>query len=106
MRLKHAVRFQAGGTPDTGNPAFWSEDVEGVPWVAIGDMSSNPTVTSTTKRLTELGLADRGLLPSGPGTVLFAMYASVGAVSTLALDAVGTKRFLGSLRATEQMTDL
>lgn len=95
MKLKNAVEFRAGGTPDTGNESFWANGDVGTPWVAIGDMSGGPIVSTTAKRLTPEGLAARGLAPGGSGTVLFAMYASVGAVATLNIDAVWNQAILG-----------
>lgn len=95
MKLKHAVRFIAGGTPDTANAAFWADDGSGVPWVAIGDMSAGRTVTTTAKSLTAAGVADRRLAIGEPGTVLFAMYASVAAVATLEVSAVWNQALLG-----------
>jgi len=95
VKLKNAVQFRAGGTPDTGNESFWANGDDGTPWVAIGDMSGGPIVSTTAKRLTPEGLAARGLAPGSSGTVLFAMYASVGAVATLNIDAVWNQAILG-----------
>ena len=95
MKLKHFATSTAGGTPDTSNVAFWSDDEAGTPWVAIGDMSGRDLVTVTQKKLTTAGLLDRRLRPAPAGTVLFAMYASVGEVSTLAIPAVWNQAILG-----------
>lgn len=95
MKLKHIAHFAGGGTPDTNNEDFWSDGTAGVPWVAIGDMSSSVVVTTTTKRLSEQGVKDRRLALGHPGTVLFAMYASVGAVATLGVSAVWNQALLG-----------
>lgn len=95
MKLKHVVRFIGGGTPDTSTPAYWADSGTGVPWVAIGDMSSGRTVTSTAKSLSEAGVADRRLTIGDPGTILLAMYASVGAVAILGIHAVWNQALLG-----------
>ncbi len=95
MKLKHAVQFRAGGTPDTGDESFWADAAAGTPWVAIGDMSRGSEVLTTAKSLTTAGLASRGLIPERPGTVLFAMYASVGAVATLGINATWNQAILG-----------
>ncbi|WP_168199723.1 restriction endonuclease subunit S [Citricoccus sp. SGAir0253] len=93
MKLKHVAHFVAGGTPDTNNEQFWSE--QGIPWVSIGDMSAVDIVTSTAKSLTEAGVRNRRLTLGEPGTVLFAMYASVGAVATLGIAATWNQALLG-----------
>lgn len=95
MKLKHVATSSAGGTPDTSNPVFWTDPGEGTPWVSIGDMSGRSFVHETNKAVTPAGLVDRRLKPSPPGTVLFAMYASVGEVSTLAVPAVWNQALLG-----------
>ena len=94
MRLKHVATLRAGGTPDTNREDFWA-DGDGIPWVSIGDMSSGQPVRETARQLSPLGLEDRALSPSPAGTVLFAMYASVGAVATLAVDAAWNQAILG-----------
>ena len=54
-RLKHAVAdLVAGGTPETSNPENWTEDDDGVPWVAISDLTRGPVVLSTEKVTTHV----------------------------------------------------
>lgn len=90
-RLKYFTSSMAGGTPDTENPSYWSEDGSGIPWVAIGDMSRSDEVWTTTKSVSQAGRASKSLRVGCPGTVLFAMYASVGEVSVLRVPAVWNK---------------
>lgn len=88
--------FQAGGTPTSTNAVYWSErNAEGIPWVSIADMSGTDLVTNTAKCLTEEGLKALGMPKYPAGTVLFAMYASVGKVSTLGIPAVWNQALLG-----------
>ena len=91
--LKSLVVAQTGGTPDSSNEDYWSQD--GTPWVAIGDMSAVSTVTSTERKVSDLGLEQKKLKTGKPGTVLFAMYASVGATSMLGIEAVWNQAILG-----------
>lgn len=93
-RLKHVCAFEAGGTPDTENPLYWA-DVGGIPWVAIADMTAQPTVATTAKNVTALGAAASRLKSGQPGTVLLAMYASVGATAVLGVPAVWNQAILG-----------
>lgn len=88
MPLKYAVRsIVSGGTPDTSNLAYWSDHKSGIPWVAIGDMSQTDVVADTAKHITEEGRAAKNLVIHKAGTLLYSMYASVGKVSRLAIDA-------------------
>ena len=80
-RLKHVCCLVAGGTPSVDDPANWSEGDDGVPWAVIGDMSGTDFVGSTTRHVSSLGIAAKNLPLSTLQTVLFAMYASVGAVA-------------------------
>lgn len=85
-----------GGTPATRNVEYWADDAEeGIPWVAIGDMSGGELVTTTEKRVTSLGLAANRLKLLPVGTVIYAMYASVGVVARLGIPAVTNQAILG-----------
>ena len=95
--LGHALAASVGGrTPDTAKEEFWADDEDdGVPWVAIADMSGGGAVTTTQKRVTSLGVADARLRCLPPGTVIYSMYASVGAVARLGMCAVTNQAILG-----------
>ena len=85
-----------GGTPDTANYSYWAdEDEDGLPWVAIADMSAGGYITTTTKRVTEVGRAVARLRPLPAGTIIYSMYASVGAVARLGVRAVTNQAILG-----------
>lgn len=99
--LKHLTRFTAGGTPDSNNPDFWSDEV-GTPWVSISDMSSRDTVATSMKLVTDAGLRDKNLRVMGAGTVLFAMYASVGEVAILEMEAASNQAILGLTPKSDQ----
>jgi type I restriction enzyme S subunit len=88
-RLKHVLaEMGSGGTPDTEDETMWADDCEeGVAWVAIGDMSAVETVSTTAKRVTEKALVSRRLRIWPKGTLLFSMYASLGRVAVLDIDA-------------------
>ena len=96
-RLGHALaETVGGGTPDTGNESYWAgDDEEGLPWVAIADMSAGGEVTTTAKRVTSLGRATARLQPLPSGTIIYSMYASVGAVARLSLFAATNQAILG-----------
>lgn len=95
-RLKHALaEMDSGGTPDTSNLDYWTDGDDGVPWVAIGDMSGVDVVSETSKAVSSLGIRDKGLHIFPKGTLLFSMYASLGHVAELAMPATTNQAILG-----------
>jgi type I restriction enzyme S subunit len=95
-RLKQiANRFYSGGTPDSGNQSYYPQDGTGSPWLMISDMSRVKYVRSTRKRISKAGQASRHLEILPRGTIVYAMYASVGAVAILAIDAAVNQAILG-----------
>jgi type I restriction enzyme S subunit len=97
MRLKHvAAGLTAGGTPSTENARFWGDaDDRGIPWVTIGDMVDAGTTVVTARRVSAEGLAAYRLRIGTPGTILLAMYASIGKLSTLGIPACWNQAILG-----------
>ncbi len=78
-RLGALANVASGGTPPTSVAAYYGG---GIPWVAISDMTaSGKLITDTERSLSHLGLENSAahLLPVG--TVLYAMYASLGECS-------------------------
>ena len=83
----------SGGTPDTDNQQYWA-DGDGVPWVAIGDMSDRDYVYGTAKSLTPEGIKSKALTIWPEGTLLFSMYASLGHVAELKTPAATNQAIL------------
>jgi type I restriction enzyme S subunit len=103
-KLKHCIlRLGSGGTPESSNPEFWADhDSEGsIPWVAIGDMSAVLCVTSTAKSLSPLGLSSRSLEIFPSGSLLYSIYASLGKVAILGIDAAFNQAILAILPNTQ-----
>ena len=92
-RLKRVALMRAGGTPTVDDPSLWSET--GLPWVAIGDMTRSPVVDHTDRAVSDSGRESKSLPVGQPGTVLFAMYASVGALAVLGVEATWNQAILG-----------
>lgn len=63
--------FSSGGTPDRGNPAYWTGGT--IPWVKTGEVNYR-TISETEEFITDLGLIHSAakLLPAG--TLIMAMY--------------------------------
>ncbi len=93
--LKRIATFTAGGTPSVDQPDYWADDDGGYPWVAISDMSSVDTVTTTARRVSVDGLRAARLKLGKPGTILFSMYASLGHTAWLAAPAAWNQAILG-----------
>ena len=103
-QLRHCIhRLGSGGTPESGNPEYWAdeEQADSFPWVAIGDMSNNPLVECTAKRVTLQGLRSKGLEVFPSGSLLYSIYASLGKVSTLGIDATFNQAILAIVPDTE-----
>lgn len=99
-RLKFLLAgMGSGGTPDTDQASYWSEDESGTAWVAIGDLSDRSHVGTTAKRLTDSGLLSKRLTVWPAGTLLFSMYASLGHTALLLLPAATNQAILALLPA-------
>lgn len=83
----------SGGTPATGALSNW--DDEGLPWIAIGDMVDGGTTLATRKGLSAAGMVAARLRPAPRGTILLAMYASVGKTTVTGMRAVWNQAVLG-----------
>ena len=95
--LKHCIhRLGSGGTPESGNRDYWAdnESDDSIPWVAIGDMSSANVVYSTAKSLTQAGVKEKNLEIFPAGSLLYSIYASLGKVSILGVDAAFNQAIL------------
>lgn len=82
-----SVSLKSGGTPDSSKDEFYVDKEVGIPWVAIADMSDKPYITYTQKYITEEARKSKNLTIFEAGTILYAMYASVGKVSVLGVKA-------------------
>lgn len=76
----------SGGTPLTSVADFYSDN-EGINFVTIADMSNTEFVESTIKLITAKGCAQKKLKILNKGTILFSIYATIGAVAELKIPA-------------------
>lgn len=98
VALKRTLRGAIpGGTPDTDDPLLWgsAEDTSATPWVAIGDMVDRSVTTFTAKAVTEDGIQEARLRTGEPGTLLLAMYASLGKLTVIERPMVWNQAILG-----------
>ena len=73
-RLEEVAGWSSGGTPKAGTSEYYGGLV---PWAIIGDLNDG-RVSTTGSTITEAGLANSSSKVVGPGTVLVAMYGSIG----------------------------
>lgn len=92
-RLGDLAEMGSGGTPSSANAAYYGGDI---PWVAIADMTGGGKYIAKTERnLSELGLANSPAQMFPAGTVLYAMYASLGECSIATVAVTTSQAILG-----------
>jgi len=83
----------SGGTPLSSVSAYYGGSI---PWVSISDMtSSGKYLVMTERSLTDEGLAASAAKVFPAGTVLYAMYASIGECSIAAIELCSSQAILG-----------
>ena len=78
--LGEAFQWGSGGTPRRTNPEFYGGDI---PWAIIGDLNDG-LINDTQNNITDLGLKSSSARVVPTGTVLLAMYGSIGKLSIAA----------------------
>jgi len=81
--IGEVARTSSGGTPSRSNAAYFGGDI---PFVKIGDLNDG-LITEVAENLTEEGVANSSakLLPAG--TLLMAIYGSIGKLGILGIEA-------------------
>lgn len=83
----------SGGTPDTKNEKYYGNDYI---WISIKDMTSaGKYICSSERGLTEAGLLNCSAKLFPKGTILFAMYASIGECSIAEAECCSSQAILG-----------
>jgi type I restriction enzyme, S subunit len=94
VKLSDVCEISSGGTPSRGNPEYFKGDI---PWAKISDIenASNGVVYETEEKISIDGLKNiRGkLFPQG--TLLFAMYGSIGKVGLSGIELSTNQAILG-----------
>lgn len=85
-------RVYSGGTPTASNEDFYTD--KGIPFVSISDMSTIDYVEETKRSLTLDGINDKNLEILPKGTVLYSIYATIGAISELKVSATISQAIL------------
>ena len=74
LTLADVARWSSGGTPKAGTTEYYGGEI---PWAVIGDLNDG-VVTSTASSITETGLSNSSAKVVPTGTLLVAMYGSIG----------------------------
>lgn len=92
-RLGELAEMGSGGTPPSGNPDYYGG---AIPWVAISDMTQEGRFIERTERnLSDSGLANSAAQLFPAGTVLYAIYASLGECSIACMELCTSQAILG-----------
>lgn len=93
QKLDKISKMSSGGTPKSTVSVYYGGDI---PWVSIADMTSNGQyLYKTVKSLTEAGLSDSAARIYPKGTILYAMYASIGECSIAGVPMASSQAILG-----------
>ena len=90
-RLGNIAVMEAGGTPARSHPEYWNGDI---PWVKIGDMNKEFT-DQTSEYITKQGIDHSSATIFPKGTILYSIFASIGTVSILKIDAATNQAIVG-----------
>ena len=82
----------SGGTPKRSVSEYWNEG--SIPWVKISDISGK-FVSSTEELITEAGLKGSSAKLLAPSTLLYSIFASIGAVGILKIPAATNQAIAG-----------
>jgi type I restriction enzyme S subunit len=96
IELGKIASVQSGGTPSRGNPKYWGGSV---PWVKISDFKSL-YVSETDECITEEGLKNSSARIFPSGTILLTIFATIGKVAILNIDAATNQAIAGITPAT------
>lgn len=93
VKLGEVTKAQSGGTPWRGNPAYYGGPY---PWAKIEDLTrAGMWIDKTEETITDLGLSESSARVFPAGTVLFAMYGSIGTASIARLPITTNQAILG-----------
>ena len=92
-RLGDVAEMGSGGTPPSSVPAYYDGDI---PWASISDMTKGgKVILSTDRNLTRAGFTNSAAQMFPAGTILYAMYASLGECSIAGISLCSSQAILG-----------
>ena len=95
VKLKEiAEKIKAGGTPSRKEKKYWENGT--IPWVKISDIQENEfLIRDTEEKITDEGLKNSSAKLFKKGTLLFSIFASIGKVGILDIDAATNQAIVG-----------
>ena len=91
IRLNDIASITSGGTPARTNSSFWNGNI---PWVKIGDIK-NKYISTTEEKISEQGLNSSSAKVFPKGTILYTIFATIGTVGILNIDAATNQAVAG-----------
>jgi type I restriction enzyme, S subunit len=93
VKLGDVSKMRSGGTPKSTVPEFYDG---GIPWVSISDMTKCGKVLYSTERtLSKKGMENSAAFLYPKGTILYAMYASIGECVIAGIETTSSQAILG-----------
>ncbi len=92
MKLRDICLIQSGGTPSRGKKEYWENG--NIPWVKISDFNGK-FLKTTGEHITEQGLDCSSAKLFTKGTVLYTIFATLGEVCILDIDAATNQAIAG-----------
>lgn len=91
-RLGELCKIQSGGTPSRSNKKYWEKGT--IPWVKISDIKSK-YLNSAEEYITQDGLENSAAKIFPAGTILYTIFATLGEVCILDIDATTNQAIAG-----------
>ena len=92
VRLGDVCEIQSGGTPSRSKVEYWKGGT--IPWVKIGDFTGK-YLSKSSEFITEEGLNNSSTKLFTKGTVLYSIFATLGEVAILDIDATTNQAIAG-----------
>ena len=93
IRLGDYTTMNSGGTPASSNPEYYNGEI---PFLTISDITnSGKYIKTTEKTITEKGLENSSARMFSVGTIMYAMYASLGKTSIASIELSCSLAILG-----------
>ena len=92
VKLGNICNIQSGGTPSRQKKEYWENG--NIPWIKISDFSGK-YLKSSEENITEKGLENSSAKMFHKGTILYSIYATLGEVTILDIDASTNQAIVG-----------
>lgn len=91
IKLENIAQIQSGGTPSRSVSSYWGGNV---PWIKISDIKDR-YIKEAEEYITEEGVNNSSAKVFKKGTVLFSIFATIGKVGILDIDAATNQAIVG-----------